>query len=80
MIKISTLFAGALTAAMALSQPARAADPDPRNWDAVLEEARARPSISTPGAARKTSTITSTGPAATLKDAPWRQGGSCEAR
>jgi putative thiamine transport system substrate-binding protein len=40
MIKISTLFAGALTAAMALSQPARATDPDPRNWDAVLEEAR----------------------------------------
>ncbi|WP_394691322.1 ABC transporter substrate-binding protein [Hoeflea sp.] len=40
MIKISTLFAGALTAALALSQPARSADPDPRNWDAVLEEAR----------------------------------------
>lgn len=40
MIKISTFFAGVLTAAMALSQPALAADPDPRNWDAVLEEAR----------------------------------------
>lgn len=40
MIKISTFFAGVLTVAMALSQPARAADPDPRNWDAVLEEAR----------------------------------------
>lgn len=40
MIKISTFFAGALTTAIALSQPALAADPDPRNWDAVLEEAR----------------------------------------
>lgn len=40
MLKLKTLFAGALLAALAASQTARAADPDPRNWDAVLNEAR----------------------------------------
>ncbi|MBC7281043.1 ABC transporter substrate-binding protein [Hoeflea sp.] len=40
MLKSSILFAGALTAMFALSQAAQAADPDPRNWDAVLTEAK----------------------------------------
>tara|TARA_R110002020_G_scaffold255539_7_gene469308 strand:+ start:2511 stop:3743 length:1233 start_codon:yes stop_codon:yes gene_type:complete len=40
MFKTSILFAGALTAALGLSQAAHAADPDPREWDAVLAEAK----------------------------------------
>ena len=43
------------------SLPALAADPDPARWDAVLAEARGRPSISTPGAAARTSTPMSNG-------------------
>lgn len=40
MIKFSTLFAAALGAALTLCVPARATDPDPGNWEAVLEQAR----------------------------------------
>jgi putative thiamine transport system substrate-binding protein len=40
MPKFLTLLAGTMAAAIALSASARAEDPDPRNWDAVLEEAR----------------------------------------
>jgi hypothetical protein len=39
MLKHLTVVAGALSAALALSPAAKAADPDPRNWEAVLEEA-----------------------------------------
>jgi putative thiamine transport system substrate-binding protein len=80
MIKISTLFAGALTAAMALSQPARAADPDPRNWDAVLEEARGQTVYFNAwgGSENINSYIDWAG--STLKDAPWGQCGSRETR
>ena len=35
-----TLLAGALSAALALTFAVQAADPNPRNWDAVLEEAK----------------------------------------
>jgi putative thiamine transport system substrate-binding protein len=40
MLKSLTVIAGALTAALVLSPAAKAADPDPRNWDAVLAEAK----------------------------------------
>ena len=40
MMKSLTVIAGALSAALALSPAAKAADPDPRNWDAVLNEAK----------------------------------------
>ncbi|MBU4531715.1 MAG: ABC transporter substrate-binding protein [Hoeflea sp.] len=40
MIKSPILFAGALSAALAFSQTSHAADPDPRDWDAVLQEAK----------------------------------------
>ncbi|WP_417414780.1 ABC transporter substrate-binding protein [Hoeflea sp.] len=40
MLKSLTVFAGVLTAALALPHGAKAADPDPRNWDAVLAEAK----------------------------------------
>ncbi|MDP2120318.1 MAG: ABC transporter substrate-binding protein [Hoeflea sp.] len=40
MLKSPILFAGAVTAALGLSHVSHAADPDPRNWDAVLTEAK----------------------------------------
>ncbi|KGF68536.1 hypothetical protein LL06_16065 [Hoeflea sp. BAL378] len=40
MLKSPILLAGALGAALVLSQAARAADPDPQDWDAVLTEAK----------------------------------------
>jgi putative thiamine transport system substrate-binding protein len=40
MLKHLTVVAGALSAALALSPAAKAADPDPRNWEAVLAEAK----------------------------------------
>ena len=40
MFKLPFVFAGALAAALALAPSANAADPDPHDWDAVLETAR----------------------------------------
>ncbi|MDP2734462.1 MAG: ABC transporter substrate-binding protein [Hoeflea sp.] len=40
MFKAPKLLAGALSAALAASHASHAADPDPRNWEAVLSEAK----------------------------------------
>ncbi|WP_425349662.1 ABC transporter substrate-binding protein [Hoeflea olei] len=40
MLPLAGVFAGALTVALSFATVSRAADPDPKNWDAVLDEAK----------------------------------------